>query len=137
MSYTFQISVPPNTTEENAVTQTVKFPPCTVDAIALVIPRGHSFLTETWFSYQSTKILPANPEYNYKGNGVLIPIRPNLLVIEEPLELTMHSFNLDEKLPHTTYAYCEITIITDKLTIHLDALQRLLGNSVIGGREQE
>ncbi len=90
----------------------------------------HGVKFESGFEYQSIKILPVNKLGLYRGNGFMIPIKPNFELGEADFTLYMYAFNTDDTYQHIISAYINITIQAGK-TFQL--LQGVLSGDLVPG----
>ena len=109
MVYEVRVTVPPNTTRDNAVRQVVKVAPGTLEQLEIEFPTGCAGLVHVQILYQDVQTWPSNLDQSFTGNGSHLVFRESLPVKKAPFEFIIRAWNLDDTYPHTPIIRFQIT----------------------------
>lgn len=101
MLFSFDLTVPANTAEADALKLAITLPPGTIDQVEVVIPSGCVGLARTWATRGASQIWPTNPDAMFSGNGNPLLWAEDYDLDDAPFGFTLHAFNLDDTFPHT------------------------------------
>lgn len=100
-SFSFQISVPKNTSQTDPLELEHKIPAGILTEGTIVIPEGHKGLTGLRLFYLTKQIAPANTGGFFAGNDTEIPVLMNTRIDRAPFQLVSESWNTDTGYDHT------------------------------------
>lgn len=104
MAYALELAIPKDTAKASPVSDYVYMTHCVVSRVELTFPDGCAGLVGVRFCYQTRQLWPANPEGWFRGNGQTVIFQPMTRVDEEPAQLFMQAYNLDDTFEHTVFA---------------------------------
>ena len=104
----FKLTIPPSTTEKNAVLQSFDIARRVVNQIVVHIPDGHKYLGHFQIKTRGKLIVPefgSGDEWLEGNNQNLnIAFAPALILDGPPYEITLRGWNEDDTYEHTFYA---------------------------------
>lgn len=105
MTYTFDLTVPPNTPTEEPLILDKKLIKGIVTNIKIIIPPGHVGLTGLSLYNSSRQIFPVSRNEWVRGNNIFIEERQNLLLISNDNIVSFYLYNKDDTYEHTFTVY--------------------------------
>ena len=133
MDYKFEKETPKDTEKKDAKKTKLKLTTGTIKQVSLFHPMGCKGYAYAAVYEGGHQLYPTNREGAYHGDG--IPnVFPDNYELKDPAELTLKTWNLSTKHPHTVYV--RITVIRPRLDVWQQAfidmvtiLKRLVGIS--------
>ena len=101
MFYSFDLTIPANTTELAPVEEDVELVAGLVHHVELQFPRGCVGLVHVRVFHALHQLWPANPDGDLSGENALIGWNEEWELEREPLALTLQGWNLDDSYAHT------------------------------------
>ena len=109
MIYTFVVTVPANTTEENAVQQELKLDKGVIRKFAVQIPPGHAGLCKFAIFRGDSQVWPKNRDEKFAGDGILLSFDDEYYpLLQPPYSLFFVGWNEDELYDHSVYLYFQL-----------------------------
>jgi hypothetical protein len=125
MNYFYGVAIPKNTPQLTVVTTEIKLTKGTIDYISLFFPFGCAGLVGIQLWQYGYQLFPTNRDSYYLGDNVLIPFSTIVDISEEPFNLYVKGYNLDDLYNHTVYINInmEKTVVNKALTKFIQALR--------------
>lgn len=101
MYYFVPLSLPANTLEANKIEEVLQVSPGLIDDIEVEFPSGCVGLVHCTISLHAYQIVPWNLTSSLSGDNRIIKVYPAISLIEEPLEIIIRGWNLDDTYTHT------------------------------------
>lgn len=108
MRYRGELTIPANTPESSAVTGTVCLCYGLIRQVFILFPAGHAGLTHLQVCYHERQIFPTTPGQSFTGDDVAIEFSEQQPIFEEPFEIMLRAWNLDESYEHTIHCECYV-----------------------------
>lgn len=103
----YKLTIPPSTTEKNAVFQSFDIARRVVNKINVHIPDGHKYLTHLQIKTRGKLILPefGSSDEWLEGNNQdkTTTFSPPLVLDGPPYEITLRGWSDDDTYPHTFF----------------------------------
>jgi len=106
--YTVELSIPPNTPEDNPVEKTLIIEGEVLERIHFLIPCGHQSLARLAIFYGIHQIFPAEPGTWLKGEDESFSMRIGWRLPEFKVKITLKGWNEDDTYQHTFYLRLEV-----------------------------
>jgi len=109
MIYTFVVTVPANTTEENPIRQELALDKGVIRKFVVQIPPGHAGLCKFGIFRGDSQIWPKNRSEKLAGDGVLLIFDDEYYpLLQPPYSLFFVGWNEDELYDHSVYLYFQL-----------------------------
>mgnify|MGYP001573842207 CR=1 FL=1 len=99
--YEFDITSPANTLQADPTEQLVSLNAGVITHVAVQIPRGCVGLVHAQIWRADFQVWPTNPEGDFQGDNVFIEWDEEYVLEDEPLDLRLIIWNLDDSYAHT------------------------------------
>jgi hypothetical protein len=99
--YEFDVTSPANTPATNPTQVLARLQKGIIVQWEIAIPPGVQGLTGAYVERGGSQIVPANPDAYLKGDDDRITWADTYQLLDEPLELALIVWNLDDTFPHT------------------------------------
>lgn len=99
--YEFDVTAPANTPVNNPTLLVARLIPGVIVQWEIAIPPGVQGLTGSFVRRGGHQIVPANPDAYIKGDDDRIVWQDSYQFLDEPLYLSLLTWNLDDTFPHT------------------------------------
>lgn len=116
MIYEKRVTVPPNTTETNAIEETIDIHPGIVNKVFVLWPRRTAGLGHCQIYWKAHQLWPTTPGSDFAGNGISMEFPEELEVNERPYEFLVRAWNEDDTYPHTVTVQIGIISQGESLT---------------------
>ena len=103
MHYFFEVSVPANTPQDNAIKQILPLTSGVITTVLIYIPRGHVGLTNLQIYYHTAQLYPLNQGGSYRGNETPIQFTEYQPITVDPCELEAVAWNSDDTYDHSFF----------------------------------
>jgi len=109
MIYETRLTIPPNTSQADAVSTDVSIHPGTVTVLEVLFPTGCAGLVHVQIQHWHRQVWPNNPDGDFSGNGSPMTFAEDYEVVDPPFFFTVIGWNEDEFYPHTPIVRFQIT----------------------------
>jgi len=106
--YTVELSIPPNTPEDNPVEKTLGIQGAILERVHFLIPSGHQSLARLAIFYGIRQIFPKQPGTWLKGEDESFSMRIGWRLPESKVKITLKGWNEDDTYQHTFYLRLEV-----------------------------
>jgi len=107
MLYSFKITVPANTSKDEAIVREIIIQEQVITTVSVYFPPGHVCLTGIALFYGEEQIFPFR-EYDWlRGNAETVTAKLYFIAPETPCKIKVKAFNEDTKYDHTLYVRIE------------------------------
>jgi len=100
MYYYVELAIPPLTSEYNPKVITIKLAKGLLDFVDVGIPEWINRLAKCRIFYNAVQVLPFNRDSWFTGDNATIRIPLSIQMIDDPYEITIHGYNLDDTFSH-------------------------------------
>lgn len=100
MDYQVSFTVPANTAEEDAISYTLEIAPGIINLVYMQGRRGAAGLPKVRIYWGEKQLYPSSPDEWYSIDWTIIEFREHLIIYDYPYELTIKTYNEDEKYGH-------------------------------------
>lgn len=101
------VTIPKNTSEENAVEETIVVEGDILEKVTIQIPSGHFALTGIRIKYGLKQIVPYEEDTWIKGDNIPIVLTPLYRLPEWRTVLRIEAYNNDDTYDHSFYLTLE------------------------------
>lgn len=101
MFYSFDVTIPANTTAAALVVEEVDLVPGVIHRVEIQFPRGCVGLVHVQVYQEFHQVWPSNPGADLAGEGATIAWNDYHELVEGQSKLTLKAWNLDDTFPHT------------------------------------
>ena len=112
MYYSFDLTVPPNTSASSPAELLVDLAPGTIHRVELQFPAGCAGLVHVRIFHASHQVWPSNPDGTISSDGLLVAWTEAWDLRSKPHQLRLLAYNLDDTFYHTIafrFALAEFT----------------------------
>jgi len=107
-SYTVELTIPPNTSEDAPVKKDLIIEGAVFERIHFLIPAGHQSLARLAIFYGIRQIFPKQPGTWLKGEGESFSMKIGWRLPEFKVQITLKGWNEDDTYQHTFYLRLEV-----------------------------
>ena len=111
MLYCIELTVPPNTPKNEAVTKRITIEKPVIKRVSIYFPPGVACLTKVAIFFGEQQIFPSTQGEWVTGHAESIVDEPNIVIQDVPNQIIIKGYNLDTQYSHTIY----IRISTDDI----------------------
>lgn len=115
MKFVLELTIPANTEKDSPIFQKITLAKGIISGIQIYFPYGCAGLAGVQVYYNETQYFPYSRGEWYRGNKQMISDIASLEISEQPLELKIKGYNLDDTYEHTPIVYIDL-IRTKELT---------------------
>lgn len=101
MFFSFDLTIPPNTTAAVPLTRDVQLPPGTIHKVDVQFPAGCVGLAHTLCRRGAHQVWPANDGGDFNSNGQVVSWEDEYDLDAAPFTLRLVAWNLDDFYGHT------------------------------------
>lgn len=101
MFYSFQIAIPANTTQNDAIETDIKLTQGVIYNVQVQFPIGCKELAHCQIYREGSQKWPTNPEANLASDGYIIPISEEIELLSAPYTFKAKTWNEDDTYDHT------------------------------------